>query len=407
MGEFNEPFMMRLNYGRHNKIIFIEPGDSLNILLKNDSMDLLEISGRGAKRYEFLFLFENKFFSESANAIRMEKWNTMPLDSFEAYISGERRRQYSFFAVSDTAEFSTAFKNYIKETIEYIYFSSLFLSLYLHSKPNSSSNTDGLPKIAADKITYNLINDEALINLDYKNFVNNYISYYASQSRELKGSDAEIKLATANSMLSGKTLVWYIANLLNCDYKKMPRPIIKMALHELDSIDKDSDYSQASRAKFERYSQATGIKKNPYNTLGQVVLKDINGKKFNTEKLKGKVVYVDFWASWCGPCRQQFPASKDLHGRFTKKQLKNIVFLYISIDDDLSAWEKADKVSELNGISLIVSNGSNAFFDTDISIASVPLYLLINKNGKIVDYDAERPTSNEIIYNVIIKLLEE
>src|SRR4029079_18897319 len=56
-------------------------------------------------------------------------------------------------------------------------------------------------------------------------------------------------------------------------------------------------------------------------------LKDIDGKYFTFDDLKGKVVYVDYWASWCGPCRNEMPFSKQLHGMFTPQQLKNILFL--------------------------------------------------------------------------------
>ena len=63
-------------------------------------------------------------------------------------------------------------------------------------------------------------------------------------------------------------------------------------------------------------------------------MEDMNGQQIFLSDFEGKVLYIDIWASWCGPCRKQFPYSKELKNKFSKKQLKKIKFIYISIDND-------------------------------------------------------------------------
>lgn len=70
-----------------------------------------------------------------------------------------------------------------------------------------------------------------------------------------------------------------------------------------------------------------------------LALEDRNGKKVNLDSYKGKVLVVDFWASWCGPCRAEIPKLKKIYEDY--KDNENVEFLSISIDGDNAAWLKA------------------------------------------------------------------
>ncbi|MDE6451195.1 MAG: TlpA family protein disulfide reductase, partial [Odoribacter sp.] len=84
---------------------------------------------------------------------------------------------------------------------------------------------------------------------------------------------------------------------------------------------------------------------------------DINGKEVSLKDLAGKYVYIDVWATWCGPCRGELPHLKKLEHRFKGK---NIAFVSISCDQDKSAWEKMVKEEKLGGIQL--HNGGDREF---------------------------------------------
>lgn len=119
---------------------------------------------------------------------------------------------------------------------------------------------------------------------------------------------------------------------------------------------------------------------------------------------KGKVVYVDVWATWCGPCRAEFPNSKILKNEY--KDEEDLVFMYVSIDSDKPAWKKyLTNDPEFTGEHLFVDGAWNSEICKAYNIMAIPRYLLIDKDGKIADSNAPRPSSGEVIRNAINALL--
>lgn len=95
---------------------------------------------------------------------------------------------------------------------------------------------------------------------------------------------------------------------------------------------------------------------------------------------KGKVVYVDFWASWCAPCRAAFPASAAL-----RKELKDVVFLYLSLDDSPAKWQKAlvQEGLDTHKASYLVLNPDLSGFIRQQKIAAIPRYMIFDKKGNL------------------------
>jgi len=119
------------------------------------------------------------------------------------------------------------------------------------------------------------------------------------------------------------------------------------------------------------------------------------GGKTSLADLKGKLVYVDVWATWCGPCKREIPflkeLDKDFHG-------KNIAFVSISIDEkkDYDAWKTMVTKEELGGYQLFADKDWKSTFVTEYGIRGIPRFLLIDAEGKIINSDAPRPSSTTI-----------
>ena len=106
---------------------------------------------------------------------------------------------------------------------------------------------------------------------------------------------------------------------------------------------------------------------------------------------RGSIVYVDVWATWCGPCIAEIPSLERLQKDY---QDKNIVFLSVSVDTDKDAWEKMLIDDELGGVQLWADGWSE--LTKSYAIFGIPRFMLIDKTGHLISVDAPRPSSNEI-----------
>lgn len=118
-----------------------------------------------------------------------------------------------------------------------------------------------------------------------------------------------------------------------------------------------------------------------------------DGKQLSLSSLKGKVVYIDIWATWCGPCRAEFPWARELKKRFEGN--KEVVFLYASVDGDSNAWRKFLKTTNSpEGVHLRLSPAEQHKIIEEYQCGGgVPKYFLIDQQGKIVSTLAPRPSS--------------
>ncbi|PRZ26088.1 TlpA family protein disulfide reductase [Flavobacterium granuli] len=174
-------------------------------------------------------------------------------------------------------------------------------------------------------------------------------------------------------------------------------------LLKLNNTKLDSKFVELQKISIERsvegltkYHQK-GLEANKMNgTLSPSFEYDnYKGGKTKLEDFRGKYVYIDVWATWCGPCRTEIPFLKKMEEKYHGK---NIVFLSMSIDKlkDIEKWKTMIKEKELGGVQVFADNDWNSQFVKDFNITGIPRFILIDPNGKIVKADAPRPSSANI-----------
>jgi thiol-disulfide isomerase/thioredoxin len=111
---------------------------------------------------------------------------------------------------------------------------------------------------------------------------------------------------------------------------------------------------------------------------------DTSGVAINVANTGHKIILVDFWASWCTPCRQQMPELKEIYNKFHNKGFEIVA---VSLDEKIDNWKKAivhDKVPWINVSDL---KGWNSELITKSYIQSIPFNIFIDSDGKIIGID--------------------
>jgi thiol-disulfide isomerase/thioredoxin len=132
----------------------------------------------------------------------------------------------------------------------------------------------------------------------------------------------------------------------------------------------------------------------PKKKVPEIVLKDTSGKDVKLSSLKGKVVLIDFWASWCGPCRR---ANKHLKKLYEDYKEKGLEIFSISVDDSKIAWKRAIKEDKTSWLHVIdEKNLANAW-----RIQYIPTTFLVDREGNLAAINPELKKLDDLIKELV------
>ncbi len=251
---------------------------------------------------------------------------------------------------------------------------------------------------------------EVNINLDTKKFdetikfsgkgaeTNNYLANKTRMQKELFTPslfDAEEKEFDATIATIEKKLSDFINNAKGVDSTLIATE--KMGLANFKKGIKGAYMQQKARKA--QYASFVGKPAPDFKNY-----ENIDGSKTSLKDLRGKNIYIDVWATWCGPCIREVPALKELEHEYKDK---NIAFVSISVDNGRGypenslekakeGWKKMIAEKELKGIQLFADKNWQSDFIKAFKIRSIPRFILIDHKGNVVDADAPRPSSKKI-----------
>lgn len=159
-----------------------------------------------------------------------------------------------------------------------------------------------------------------------------------------------------------------------------------------DQKTRDVIYSLKNRLKIEEKT----LNAEDFNS---VVLQKVNKEELNLGELikqnPNHILFVDFWASWCAPCREAFPELEKIKLDYKDKK---IVFINISIDSEWDKWQEASYEENLNKspFNFFAMNYPNSSFYKKLNLKSIPRYLLFDKNGILVHKKAPGPNDLQL-----------
>jgi thiol-disulfide isomerase/thioredoxin len=255
-------------------------------------------------------------------------------------------------------------------------------------------NQDSLDDKAFYALFENGVNDDyaALNTIEYNDLIRFYMYRKFQQAKvDTSSRNAFFNFALGNT-LKGNTKDVFLTRIVASHFK-VPDSIYLPLFNQYNKVVKNKmlkQYVIEKRNEFWNPSPAKGGYISKASSL-----KEIFGK------YKGNVIYVDFWASWCAPCRSQMMGGDTLKHKLAGK---NVVFLYLGCRDSEAAWLKARNEMEVKGEHYLLSPKLMKEAEDLFGIDGIPHYAIIDKDGKIIIKNADNPF---VAYEQLIQVLEK
>ena len=358
---------------KESTAMYLAPGYRLDISLDGKEFDeTLKYSGIGEKPNNFnarYFLFNEKNELDSETYKKMEN---------QEYFDYELKTHASLMKLLNESEIEN--EQFLENQADKFRFQMLNNLITKMGEDYFAGKTKGI-------ITQYL--DSEIDKIDFKDSVlfasNNDYRYFLSSYFVAGLTSGDLK-----------TLELYNEELLEMQKKSIVTTLKRgISFYNMDKLDlyyqtyvklaaNDKDINRI-KGKYERIK--TLKKGSPSPSFNYP---DSSGKNISLESLKGKLVYVDVWATWCGPCKAQIPFLKQLEEKYREE---DIAFVSLSIDQlkNISKWKDMIVDKELEGIQIIADKAWRSKFVTDYVIEGIPRFILIDKDGNLMDPMAPRP----------------
>jgi thiol-disulfide isomerase/thioredoxin len=229
--------------------------------------------------------------------------------------------------------------------------------------------------------------DESIVYSGVGSAENNYLAQAVLSGSSL-GLNKLIEMNEADFMVA-------IDNKTKSDLAKLESSNLDVNFIALQK--NNIERSRAGMTAFLKDRKAKLLLNNALNNSMSSPFDYLNFKGGNTKlsDFNGKYVYIDVWATWCGPCIAEIPFLKKVEEKY---EGKNIAFVSISVDvqKDFEKWKKFVKDKQLGGIQLFADKNWNSDFIKSFGINSIPRFILIDPSGKVVSADAARPSDSKL-----------
>lgn len=375
-----------LTDGEEYAEIYLTPGDELNFELNAKEFDeSLKFSGQGSKINNFMM---KRFLVDEDRNETFGHWELMKLEEERLLQVLDSLENADILILSEYLSPSDA--TYAKNAKRIHYGKINKLAAY----PASHAYVRGIKDF---KVSDNFpdafeglnLNDIDAVDVDeYTEVLSSYVNRELFKDREYADSVGYLigRLETINKLFeAGAVKEMILQNMADYLYRTAEPRSRAYALYM--QMSSDEDFKQKIREMEE------GLQKiDPGMESPELVLNDIHGKQFTLSEQKGKLVYIDVWATWCGPCLAELPFLEKVQEEFKDK---DVVFVSVAWQDNKENWEKMVKSKEMGGVQLFATNPEAEFFTT-YKINAVPTFILLDRDGIIVDSDAKRPSDEKL-----------
>ena len=390
------PAEARLSYEDEAASLYLTPGDQLGVSFDAASFaPTLAFAGRGAAANNYLTLADRQASQDddAGQTPDNQAANLTAAELRQVADTYRQRREAALAAYATAHPLPAAFVRQQRQALAYEWAGSL-LSYY--SRQSNTRRQQGYATVPVGY--YEFLPDLQLYRQDsaltQASLQNLLLVYGFTQLNDPNGNlptgpDAGRRLyqratdALGDGPVRDVAVGQYLLTKVESEHTDI-RPL----LADFRSHNHDSTITRAVREAVRAHSALTSGQPAP-----DFKLQDASGKTVSLSDFKGKVVYLDFWATWCAPCLAEMPASLELRQKFASR---DVVFLYVSLDSRLADWQQY-LATKLPATPNAVQLREGAAFDgaalRAYAVQSIPSYWLIGRDGRIVLNNPPRPSA--------------
>jgi thiol-disulfide isomerase/thioredoxin len=391
-----------LEYNRQNLIIYLLPADVVTLQAPGINLTDAKISGSSSPYCNYL-IERQKEERQFQAAYPMYKAGTLAGERyFEARDSVRNVRLAALEKAKASLDFITPFYTAEKK----IYNFQMGLDLINYQTQSSKMGMTVMPKSFTDFIDKLEVNDESMAyDAAYKSFALNKASMLANQQYQLETDKSAIHYY--------ELTIDALCRLINIERNKsvLISELMPQIIKDAGSADMTAFIATLERcSKDDKLISSVKRYAAQYEHLykGRIApdaeFYDASGKTSKLSDYRGKVVFIDTWATWCGPCKREIPYLKTLEEEYHDK---NIHFISVSTDRDEAAWKAFIAREQMTGLQLHQNEAPGKSISELYIVNSIPRFILIDEAGKIVSTDAPRPSSGPEIRNLLNSVLND
>ena len=404
-----------VQYGRGNlRTLFCSPGDSLFIKIDATSSGesrFSVIGGTSKQTNDLISDFLRKIPNDSYiyNNFNVAVKSKSPLEYLE-YVK-EREKLYREFHDKFVSENQTTqmFRKWASDRLKYETYHDLLYYTWYHPYLNEiKESTFEIPKeYFAFLETYDM-NDSEIISIKHADFLSEYARYFrlhAEENISEKMMKAYKEAGNVGAYALFIELIEKYSNGFTKDFLLAQIFSSFLEAKELELFNQLFDAEKINNNHFLKtistehdklisYLNNTNTETANISILNSQsdILKELNAK------YNGKFIYIDFWATWCGPCLAEFDASKKLQQEWKSR---DVVFVFLANRSPENVWEATIANEKLSGEHILLTNDQYNVLSAEFNISGIPHYVLIDKAGNIVSKKAPRPSERELLIKLI------
>lgn len=379
--------------------IFSYPGDTIEIYFDNNNpKETLRLKGKNADREKELALsmqifktYRQAFLDIHSLPYNYDIKEDELLSKLNEYYDNKMQTINTFEKEHGGFTFLEKFKTETYfETIQQIANKKELLKKIHCESPGISTREYEDGRIDTILILpYEMLNYKRFrTNVSYRSFLESYVS--ASKLKfKFSPTFAPVKkdYYFALSCLDNENIRdWYITQLLESAFTYYDFNETSFVYNDFKKICANETYLNLLEGKYQ-----VALRTQPGNPAPDFELMDDNGKMVKLSDLRGKVVYLDFWGRGCGPCIYEFKNSAPK--LYEKYKDFDIAYVYINVSDNEKNWKKGIAEFNLQGINLIAEGWEQHPTCQAYNVKGIPHYVLIDREGKIVNNKCDRPSS--------------